>query len=430
MHIFDLIGVGFGPSNLALAIALDSAAKAEEHLDFFFIERQPEFAWHSDMLLEDAHMQISFLKDLVTLRDPTSRFTFLNYLHQSRRLQDFINLKTFYPSRHEFNDYLKWAAGQFDARCAYSEEVVEILPEKRGDSVELLRVRTRKTDGSLQDRLAKNIVIAIGGTANIPSAFAHQKGNTNIFHSSRYLSGVKSLAGPKRIAVVGSGQSAAEIFLDLEKRFPDAYIDLITRARSIKPSDDSPFVNEIFNAEYTDYIFKHSESERAALIEEFMNTNYAAPDLELIEKVFNALYLQKVRGLEKLRFLTRREIIQAEADAGVIHLRLKDYDTALETVLPYDAVILATGYIRKQHETLLSNVKPFLGDFSVERNYRVKAEKNFSPGIFLQGSCESTHGLADTLLSLIAIRSEEIRTALLQTKSALTETRLRAIASY
>jgi len=428
MHIFDLIGVGFGPSNLALAIALESTAKAEERFDFFFIERQPEFAWHSDMLLEDAHMQISFLKDLVTLRDPTSRFTFLNYLHQSRRLQDFINLKTFYPSRHEFNDYLRWAAQQFEERCAYSEEVVEILPEKRGDSVELLRVHTRNADGSLQERLTKNIVIAIGGTANIPPAFAHLKDNPNIFHSSRYLSGVKSLAEPKHIAVVGSGQSAAEIFLDLEKRFPDAHIDLITRARSIKPSDDSPFVNEIFNAEYTDYIFKHSESERAALIEEFMNTNYAAPDLELIEKVFSALYLQKVRGTQKLRFLTRREIIQADAD--VIRLLLKDYDTLQETYLSYDAVILATGYIRKQHEALLSNIKPFLNDFSVERNYRVKAHKDFEPGIFLQGSCESTHGLADTLLSLIAIRSEEIRTALLQTRSALTETRLRAIASH
>ena len=62
------------------------------------------------MLLEQAHMQVSFLKDLATLRNPTSRFTFINYLHEKGRLQDFINLKTFFPSRHEFNDYLAWAA--------------------------------------------------------------------------------------------------------------------------------------------------------------------------------------------------------------------------------------------------------------------------------------------------------------------------------
>ena len=33
------------------------------------------------MLLEDATMQVSFLKDLVTLRNPASEYGFLSYLH-------------------------------------------------------------------------------------------------------------------------------------------------------------------------------------------------------------------------------------------------------------------------------------------------------------------------------------------------------------
>ena len=130
MHVHDLIGIGFGPSNLALAIALDERRRAGQPVDAMFIERQPAFAWHPDMLLSHAHMQISFLKDLATLRNPTSRFTFVNYLHEKQRLQDFINLKTFYPSRREFNDYLGWAAAQFDASCAYGEEVIDVLPEQ------------------------------------------------------------------------------------------------------------------------------------------------------------------------------------------------------------------------------------------------------------------------------------------------------------
>ena len=81
MHIHDLIGIGFGPSNIALAIALDEQRQAGQAKDALFIERQPCFAWHPHMLLENAHMQISFLKDLVTPRNPGSRFSFLNYLH-------------------------------------------------------------------------------------------------------------------------------------------------------------------------------------------------------------------------------------------------------------------------------------------------------------------------------------------------------------
>jgi L-ornithine N5-oxygenase len=43
-----------------------------------------------------------------------------------------------------------------------------------------------------------------------------------------------------RFAVVGSGQSAAEIFNDLSERFPDAEVKLIIKGASLRPSDDSP----------------------------------------------------------------------------------------------------------------------------------------------------------------------------------------------
>ena len=141
MRIHDVIGIGFGPSNIALAITLEEKKQEGCNLDSFFIEKQPGFAWHANMMLDNTHMQISFLKDLATMRNPSSHFTFINYLHQKKRLQDFINLKTFFPSRHEFNDYLAWAASHFDSRCAYGEEVFEVLPEEQNNEITLLRVR-------------------------------------------------------------------------------------------------------------------------------------------------------------------------------------------------------------------------------------------------------------------------------------------------
>ncbi|MFN7053210.1 MAG: SidA/IucD/PvdA family monooxygenase, partial [Gemmobacter sp.] len=82
-RIHDLIGIGFGPSNLALAIAL---RERQSPLDALFLEAQPAFAWHPGMMIPGADMQVSFLKDLVSLRDPTSGFSFLSYLHEKGRL--------------------------------------------------------------------------------------------------------------------------------------------------------------------------------------------------------------------------------------------------------------------------------------------------------------------------------------------------------
>lgn len=50
--------------------------------------------------------RLSLLKDLVTLRNPASPYSFVNYLKARGCLVGFINLGTFYPCRMEYNDYL------------------------------------------------------------------------------------------------------------------------------------------------------------------------------------------------------------------------------------------------------------------------------------------------------------------------------------
>ncbi len=59
--------------------------------------------------------------DLVTQRDHTSSYSFLNYLNDRGRLSAFINLQTFTPSRREFHDYLPWAA------CRLSPLVLHVV---------------------------------------------------------------------------------------------------------------------------------------------------------------------------------------------------------------------------------------------------------------------------------------------------------------
>ncbi|MEC5161364.1 MULTISPECIES: lysine N(6)-hydroxylase/L-ornithine N(5)-oxygenase family protein [unclassified Janthinobacterium] len=414
MHIHKLIGIGFGPSNLALAIALQEQGQPADAL---YLERQQQFAWHPDMLLDGTHMQISFLKDLATLRNPASRYTFLHYLHQRQRLQDFINLKTFYPSRREFNDYLAWAARQFAAQCRYGEEVSAVLPVLSKGQVTHLTVQSRDSQGQVHERQARNIVVSVGGSPAIPECFAAFRGDARVFHSSAYLSALGQLKDARRVAVIGAGQSAAEIFMDLHGKGYN--VDLVTRARALKPADDSPFINEIFNPDYTDYVFQQTPAERAALLDEHLNTNYAVADTALIEQIFNVFYQQKVLGDQRHQFLRRHEVVAAHAEAAGVQLQLRDHESGNTFASRYDAVILATGYRRQQHQNLLAPLAPWLDGMAVDRHYQLIGNAQFQPRVFLQGGCEASHGLSDTLLSITAIRSQEIGAALHATAPAL-----------
>lgn len=247
-EIFDLICVGFGPASLAVAIALHDTYKSSpsRRPKVLFLEKQAQFAWHAGMQLPGAKMQISFLKDLATPRDPTSRFTFLNYLFQKGRLHHFINLGTFLPSRAEYEDYMRWCASFFEKEgCVeYGIEVGGVSVGEKSESGKVTNfvVTAKNRVGEDVSRRARHVVIAVGGRPVMPSSL---QGFKNAFHSSQFAIAIdkiqaKAVDRPLRFAVIGGGQSAAEIFNDIWARFPNAQVRLIIKGASLRPSDDSP----------------------------------------------------------------------------------------------------------------------------------------------------------------------------------------------
>ena len=415
---YDVLGIGFGPSNLALAIALADLTRADRSAcRYHFIERQRQFTWHGGMLLPGSDMQISFLKDLVSLRDPTSPLTFVNYLHKQGRLEDFANCRTFYPSRVEFNDYLRWVAGHFEHCCSYGEEVLSVEPDRPGESVASLRVVSRDASGRTVLRYAKSLVVAVGGVPHIPALFKALGDDRRVLHSSRYLGRIDAmnLSRPDaRIAVIGGGQSAAEITVDLESRFPEANIDLIFRGHALKPSDSSPFVNEIFHPTYTDFVYEQSAQGREAIVRAFRNTNYAVVDPDLLETLYKILYQQKVVAEQRIELVPRSEIIAVEGSGSTIALATADRFARESRHRRYDAVILATGYERSVRHPFLEPVEGFIAGSEIGRDYRLPMSASFGPRIYVQGYSETSHGLSDTLLSVLAVRSREIADSLLE----------------
>ncbi|KAG7120677.1 hypothetical protein HYQ44_020202 [Verticillium longisporum] len=255
-ELHDLVCVGFGPASLAVAVAMhDNLAagnplvpNATEKPKVLFLEKQPRFAWHAGMLLPGAKMQISFIKDMATLRDPRSHFTFLNYLQHAGRLVEFTNLGTFLPSRVEYEDYLRWCASHFDDVVQYQREVVSVSPNPQPEgAVKTFTVKSRNAKtGQVTTVQARNVLIAAGGRPLIPKSLP--AASPKVIHSSQYAHQVpeilKNTQAPYRVAVVGAGQSAAEIFNNVQKLYPNSKTWLVMRSEFLKPSDDSPFIEE------------------------------------------------------------------------------------------------------------------------------------------------------------------------------------------
>ncbi|MDF0729436.1 SidA/IucD/PvdA family monooxygenase [Pseudomonas entomophila] len=414
--VHDLIGIGFGPSNLALAIALEERGQAHGPLDVLFLDKQADYRWHGNTLVTQSELQISFLKDLVTLRNPTSPYSFVNYLKQHGRLVDFINLGTFYPCRMEFNDYLRWVASHFDSQSRYGEQVLRVEPVLVGQQVEALRVISRDAQGVEFARTTRSVVVSPGGTPRIPATFAGLKDDARVFHHSQYLARMAQQAcvdgKPMRIAIIGGGQSAAEAFIDLNDSYPSVQVDWIIRGSALKPADDSPFVNEVFSPEFTDLVFQQPAGERERLINEYHNTNYSVVDLDLIERIYGIFYRQKVSGVARHAFHTLTNVEHARGTAQGVELGLRSNATGEARVLGYDAVVLATGYERQLHRELLAPVQEYLRDYEVDRAYRLLTDERCKAGLYMQGFSQASHGLSDTLLSVLPIRADEIAASL------------------
>lgn len=416
-EIYDVAGIGFGPSNLSLAIAIEEygAGDPVNGISSTFFERQAAFGWHRNMLLPSATMQISFLKDLVTIRNPTSSFSFVAYLHASGRLPQFVNKQDFFPTRREFHAYLEWAQARLSDRIAYGCEVTSIrlpaddVPEPPDHL--LLEVaddtsRTRRVVG------ARNVVISTGLVPNMPEGTARDE---RVWHSCDFLEKYRRTnpRSLRRVAVAGAGQSAAEITRFLYDELPDAQVYAVIPSYGYSVADDTPFANQVFDQTAVDDYYFATERTRAAFWRYHRNTNYSVVDDEVIRELFRRSYDDDVLGVRRLHFLNLTRVTGAlRAGAQTrISLRAGEDDEVRE--LDVDALVCATGYRAMEPAGLLGDLglhcpRDEAGRYRVERDHRLVTAPGLRCGIYLQGGTEHTHGLTSSLLSTIAVRSGEI----------------------
>ncbi|KAG8962057.1 hypothetical protein FRC03_004646 [Tulasnella sp. 419] len=409
--IFDLFVVGFGPAGLAVAVALHDNPNAK-HIKAHFIEKQPQFGWHLGMTIPGYKMQVSFLKDLVTMRDPTSHFSFLNYLKHRGRLVAFSNLYTFLPLREEYNDYMSWAADHFRDHVTYSSEAVSVEPyflQENNGTVEILKVTAKDpTTGELTSYLTRNLVISTGAQPKMPDLFPAD--HPRVKHSSQYLF-TEIPADAKHIGVVGAGQSGAEIFKHIATRFPQNETKLLVKKSALRPADISPFINELYNPDGVDYYFNLPEERQLDILGEMKNTAVGIVHEMTIADLFKHKYEQIAMGKPaRHRIVPNTNIQSVKADDKGVTVRAKNRMTQEDITYNFDVLFVAVGYNRTTQVKLLEpSFKDALFPLTIRRDYSLVAnDSKFKAGIYLQGMCEGSHGINDAALSVMSLRGYEV----------------------
>jgi L-ornithine N5-monooxygenase len=412
----DVIGVGFGPSNLSLAVAIaehNRQAPVDRSVSAVFFERQPRFGWHRDMLIDGTTVQVSFLKDLVTMRDPTSEFSFLSYLFTKGRLVDFINHKTLFPSRAEFHDYLGWVASRVAHLVDYDREVVGITPVISGGTVTAMDVAVRA--GAAEEPRTwrtRNVVIGVGLRPRLPVGVSL---TDRIWHSDELLGRLDGRVdwSPRRIVVVGAGQSAAEIVEYLHRRYEGAEVCAVFSRYGYSPADDSPFANRVFDPGAVDVYFGAREEARRMILGYHANTNYSVVDVPLIDELYRRAYQEQVTGRRRLRFLNLCRMVHTHDTGRAVRAVVESLADGRTEVLEADAVVYATGYEPVDPLELLGDLKDYClldgdGRLAMRRDHQVVTSGDLDCGIYLQGGTEHTHGISSNLLSTVAVRADEV----------------------
>ncbi|MGW0332107.1 lysine N(6)-hydroxylase/L-ornithine N(5)-oxygenase family protein [Streptomyces sp. NPDC003011] len=393
---YDFVGIGLGPFNLGLACLTEPI----EALDGVFLDSKPDFEWHAGMFLEGAHLQTPFMSDLVTLADPTSPYSFLNYLKEKGRLYSFYIRENFYPLRVEYDDYCRWAANKLSS-VRFSTTVTDVQYDE-GDELYVVRTEAGETFR------ARHLVLGTGTPPHIPEACRNLGGD--FLHNSQYLRHKAELQKKESITLVGSGQSAAEIYYDLLSEI-DVHgyrLNWVTRSPRFFPLEYTKLTLEMTSPEYVDYFHALPEQTRYRLTADQKGL-FKGIDGDLINEIFDLLYQKNLGGPVPTRLLTNSSLNGARYENGTYTLSFRQEEQGKDYELASQGLVLATGYKYAEPE-FLKPVRDRLrydsqGNYDIARNYAIDVTGR---GVFLQNAGVHTHSITSPDLGMGAYRNSYI----------------------
>lgn len=386
--VHDVLGIGIGPFNLGLAALLDT-----EDVDAAFLERDAEFNWHEGMLLEGATLEVPFLADLVTLADPTNPHSYLNYLRDTGRIYEFYFYETFQTPRTEYNDYLQWVTERLDS-CRFSREVTTVDWDDETQQF-VVTARDPQSDERVEHR-AENLSLGIGSRPQIPEPLRGHP-DDDVFHTASYRHKRDRVLEADSVTVVGSGQSAAEVFQDLLERQTDhGYrLDWLTRSKGFFPMEYSKLGLQHFTPEYEQYVYTLPQEQKDDLIPN-QDLLYKGVDPDTSAEIYDLLYRRSIGDREPdVGLFAMTEVTDIAALSDCYALKCHQWQAAESFVQESDVVVLGTGYERPVPEFLDPLADRInwdgKGRFEVTADHRLDID--VAGDVFLQNAELHTHGV-------------------------------------
>ncbi len=404
----DLAGLGAGPFNLSIAALIDGLNGQGRNIRSRFFERKSAFSWHPGMLLPDARMQTSYLKDLVTGVAPTSPYSFLNYLVSHKRFYQFLSAELNAVSRAEYADYLRWV----------SEQLPMVQFNTRIEKVEFVDSHFRlHFDGISEPVSARNICLGTGKRPYIPEC-ARQHIGGNVFHAIGIAQKAFSVDG-LRVAIVGGGQTGAEVFqsmMDNHWGTPTS-VHWISRRQNFEPLDETPFTNEFFTPQYVDTFYQLPGQIKQRLVaSQKLASDGISPDT--LKALYQKLYEKSIRGqADHLDLRPYRELSGMTDENGQYSLTLLNGFHQQYETLQADVVVLCTGF-ESEVPVFMDGLRSRLSvddneHFELTRDFEVVWDGPAENRIFAVNAGRHSHGIAEPQMSLMCWRSASIINRLL-----------------
>lgn len=401
VRTYDVLVVGAGPFGLGMA----ALASSVPGLDVVVLEASDGPAWHPGLLFDDASLQVSFLADLVSLVDPTHPLSFLAYLREHDRLYQFYVRERFHPSRREYADYLAWAAARLPS-VHFGRRVTRMVWDADAAQFEV------STPGNTYR--AHNVVLGVGTEPHIPDALAGLPPG-RLLHSADYLHRLADIEAAGEVTVVGSGQSGAEVVLDLLRR--GRSLSWLTRTASFAPLDYSKLVLEMTTPDYVRYFHQLAPERRDELVAAQWQ-HYKGIDTDTIDALHELLYQRELADTPapvELRCGVAVESTRLVDDRVLLCCRHVDTDTRFSRLT--DLVVAATGYVSREPAFLspLASLvrRDCLGRFRVRADHSIELAEAVTGRLFVLNADLHSHGAAAPDLGFGAVRNATVLNSVL-----------------
>ncbi|WP_273852871.1 lysine N(6)-hydroxylase/L-ornithine N(5)-oxygenase family protein [Guptibacillus spartinae] len=405
---YDLVGIGIGPFNLGMA-----ALAEDSEVDAVYFDQKEEFNWHPGMLIDGADLQVPFLADLVTIADPKSPYTFINYLHEHDRLYQFYFFNKLDIPRKEYNAYTRWVASKL-SNCFFGKKVTDVnyVKEKECYDVTIEEVKTGSTD-VIQ---ANHVVLGTGSVPNIPEGFEAYPVE-DVLHTNHYLFHEKELKKSTSITVVGSGQSAAEVFYDLlhdQERY-GYRINWLTRSAGFFQLESAKLGQEVFSPDYVSYFHGLSFDERTDALST-LGTLRKGIDPSTLKNIYHLLYHRSSEQRLDLMIQPLTEVNGVKKIDEHYELNCRQWQEDHEFQVNTEKMVLATGYKphfpewfkRIENEIEWEDEKRF----KVERDQQLVFKDGRKNHIFSLTNLDHSHGTGATNLALSVERNKRVLNAI------------------